>query len=80
VVALVDPRPDPAFGTRDLARIERGPWADGRAQGEDLTEALLAAGHGRPYDGKKKREGWCAASGSEPPDSGTAEGAAEAGE
>ena len=55
---LVDPEPDPSFGTRTLARVLD-------AGGRDLAEALIAAGLGRPYEGGK-REGWCHASESEP--------------
>ena len=40
------------FGRRVVAGVL---LADGR----DLARLLLAAGHARPYDGKKKRRKWC---------------------
>lgn len=48
-VALFDVRPD-KYGGRVLARVEAG--------GRDLAATLIARGHGRPYDGGRRRP-WC---------------------
>jgi len=47
----------------ELRNVKRGKYAgrilaDVFYNGQNVTEAILQAGHGRPYDGGK-REGWC---------------------
>ncbi|WP_430437926.1 thermonuclease family protein [Oceanibaculum nanhaiense] len=49
-VALAQIAPD-KYGGRVVATL--------LVDGEDFAELMLAAGHGRPYDGGR-REGWCA--------------------
>lgn len=42
---------DDAYPGRVVARVT--------VNGVDLSEAIVAAGHARRYDGKTKRQGWC---------------------
>ena len=44
-----------------LGKYARRVVADVETQRGDLTEMLIRNGHGRPYDGKSARRGWCEA-------------------
>jgi len=50
-------------GTVELHNITRGKYfrfaADVFVNEKSLGDALIKAGHARPYDGKSKRDGWC---------------------